>query len=128
MQHISKDEWKKLIHVCKVHIHNPTLRYLYTKEWFDQNGCTDIYSADLQEDIIWLHSDMCRINEHPCSWIPYNLQFLFPLLSTQEMKTPLQIQIPFCMSCRECGPLHSGPVPKLKTSLFSVLHLFEISK
>ena len=72
--HTSKDEWKHITHICKVHINNPTFRDLYTKEWLDQNGCNAIYSADLQEDILWLHSDNCWKNEHPCSWIPFNLQ------------------------------------------------------
>ena len=73
-KHTSKDEWKHQMHICKVHINNPTFRDMYTKEWLDQNGCSAIYSADLQEDCIWLHSDNCWTNEHPCYWIPYNLQ------------------------------------------------------
>ena len=47
---------------------------MYTKEWLDHNGCSAIYSADIREDIIWLHSDKCWTNEYPCYWIPYNLQ------------------------------------------------------
>ena len=70
----SKDECKHKTHICKVHILNPTFEDLYTKEGLDINGCTAIYSAKLKEDIIWLHSDRCWTNDHPCYWIPYNLQ------------------------------------------------------
>ena len=57
-----------------MNINNPTFRDLHTKEWLDQNGCNAIYSADLQEDIIWLHIYKCWTNEDPCYWIHNNLQ------------------------------------------------------
>jgi hypothetical protein len=40
----------------------------------DINGCSAIYSAESKEDVVWLHSDRCWTNDHPCYWIPHNLQ------------------------------------------------------
>jgi hypothetical protein len=70
----SKDEWKHNIHVCKVHINNPIHEQFYTKDWLDHNGCNKIYSAELNEEVIILHSDKCWTNELPCYWIPHNLK------------------------------------------------------
>ena len=72
--HKSKNKAKHTNHTCKVYIQNPTFQTFYTKEWLNGNGCNAIYCSELQEDVIWLHSDRCWTNEHPCYFTPYNLQ------------------------------------------------------
>ena len=65
------DETKHKIHICREEIENPTFKSLYTRHWLDQNGCNGIYCSERNEEVIWLHSEMCWIGEMPCSWTPY---------------------------------------------------------
>ena len=73
-QHISKNKEKHTNHTCKVYIRNPTFETFYTKEWLNGNGCNAIYCSELKEDVIWLQSERCWTNEHPCYFTPCNLQ------------------------------------------------------
>ena len=47
-------------HICKVHISNPTFKSLYTRSWYDANGCNPVYCSQQNQDILWLHSKTCR--------------------------------------------------------------------
>ena len=52
--------------ICKVHVKNPSFGSLYTKGWYDANGCTPVFCSKRNKDIIWLHHKMCSAN-NPCA-------------------------------------------------------------
>ena len=57
----TKDKVKT--HVCKVSIRNPSSGPLYMKGWYDRNGCTQIFNSNLNEEVAWLHAEICVLEE-----------------------------------------------------------------
>ena len=58
-----KTEDKVKTHVCKVSIRNPSSGPLYMKGLYDRNGCTQIFNSKLNEEVAWLHAEICVLEE-----------------------------------------------------------------
>ena len=52
--------------MCKVPIKNPAHGSLYTKGWYDANGCTPVYSSLKNTEVAWLHHKRCQ-EDNPCA-------------------------------------------------------------
>ena len=61
-----KEDLKLKMHLCKVTVKNPTFGTLYTKDWYDANGCTQIFCRKRNKGIIWLHNKSCS-KSNPCA-------------------------------------------------------------
>ena len=61
-----KEDLKLKMHLCKVTVKNPTFGTLYTKDWYDANGCTQIFCHKRNKGIIWLHNKSCS-KSNPCA-------------------------------------------------------------
>ena len=64
----SKTEEKLSLHICKVKVRNPTFKSLYTKDWYNANGCNAVYCTVMNQDVIWLHSGNCWDNRVNNCW------------------------------------------------------------
>ena len=54
------------IHICKQEVKNPTFGSLYSKSWFDINGCNPVYCGSINQEIAWLHSERCWSKNQMC--------------------------------------------------------------
>ena len=54
-----KTKGKLKTHLCKVSVINPADGIHYMRGWYDCNGCTQIYNSKLNEEVAWLHSKTC---------------------------------------------------------------------
>ena len=57
-----------MVHICKINLNNPTFKTLYTKNWYNANGCNALYCTRKSRDVAWLHSEKCWNNDVSCFW------------------------------------------------------------
>ena len=55
-------------HICKVELKNPSFDTLYTRDWYDVNGCNAVYCTTQNRDVAILHSEKCWSNTDKCFW------------------------------------------------------------
>ena len=72
-ENIFRTENKLERHTCKLEVINPECKTLYSKSWFDGNGCNSIFCSTLNQEIAILHSEKCVSNTKTCCWSPYTL-------------------------------------------------------
>ena len=53
-------------HICKLPINNPTFGSLYSKSWWDGNGCNPIFCHQKNQEVAWLHHNQCWSNVKTC--------------------------------------------------------------
>ena len=53
-------------HMCKLPIKNPTFGTLYSKSWWDGNGCNPIFCDRKNQEVAWLHHDKCLSKVKTC--------------------------------------------------------------
>ena len=56
-------------HMCRLHVSNPSNKFLYMKDWFVMDSCIRVYDSGQQKEIALLHSDNCD-KLKPCSDYP----------------------------------------------------------
>ena len=53
-------------HICKLPIKNPTFGSLYSKSWWDGNGCNPIFCVRKNQEVAWLHHEQCLSKVKTC--------------------------------------------------------------
>ena len=53
-------------HICKLPIKNPTFGSLYSKSWWDGNGCNPIFCHQKNQEVAWLHHNQCWSKVKTC--------------------------------------------------------------
>ena len=61
-------------HICKLDVDNPSFASLYTRGWFDLQGCNPVNCQKLDQQVVILHCEQCIKNEKSCCWAPYDLK------------------------------------------------------
>ena len=59
-------------HICKADVKNPTFETLYTKNWYNKNGCNPVYCTIQNRDVAWMHVQKCWSEDMSC-FGPYSL-------------------------------------------------------
>ena len=57
---------KVFLHICKADVTNPTFDTLYTKSWYNKNGCNPVYCTHHNRDVAWLHAEKCWVKDISC--------------------------------------------------------------
>ena len=63
-----KMESKLSDHICKVELRNPKFDTLYTRDWYDANGCNAVYCTTQNRDVAMMHSEKCWSDKVKCFW------------------------------------------------------------
>ena len=63
-----KMESKLSDHICKVELRNPKFDTLYTRDWYNANGCNAVYCTTQNRDVAMIHADKCWSNKVKCFW------------------------------------------------------------
>ena len=63
-----KMESKLSDHICKVELKNPKFDTLYTRDWYNANGCNAVYCTTQNRDVAMIHADKCWSDKVKCFW------------------------------------------------------------
>ena len=63
-----KMESKLSDHICRVELRNPSFDTLYTRDWYNANGCNAVYCKTQNRDVAILHTEKCWSNTAKCFW------------------------------------------------------------